>query len=425
MGGIGEVAGAVARQQDLGTGAGFDTAPAWLVGSSEWTKHATGAIVIGGDYRSLGTVRSLGRHRIQVWVLTDDHLIAGVSRYACRALPWPAIDEEKRVDYLLELSEQHGLAGWVLFPSSDQAAAIIARNHNKLRKRFRLTIPPWDTLKWAYDKRLTYRLASTLGVPYPWTYIPRGREELARLLCTFPAILKPAVKPEMNAFTRAKAWRIEDRRSLIASYDAACTMMDPSAIMIQELVPGGGAEQFSYAALCLDGQPIASVVARRSRQYPVDFGRSSTFVETVDQRQVEETGRRIVGELRFTGIVEVEFKRDPRNDVYKLLDINPRIWGWHTLGQRAGVDFSYLLWRVTQGQSISAVRGSAGVRWMRMSTDLPAAIKEILSGRLSARCYLQSLRGSVESAIFAADDPLPGLLEIPLSAYLILKRRWV
>ena len=133
----------------------------------------------------------------------------------------------------------------------------------------------------------------------------------------------------------------------------------------------------------------------------------------------------MVSAIGFTGLVEVEFKRDPRDGRYKLLDINPRIWGWHTLGRRAGIDFSFLLWRVIQGESLSEKRGIAGVRWMRMSTDLAAAIAEIWRGRLSVGAYLRSLVSPVESAIFAADDPLPALLEVPLSVYMILKRHWI
>src|SRR5437870_12689080 len=64
----------------------------------------TGAIVIGGDYRGLGVVRSLGRRGIPVWVLTDEHLIAGTSRYARRRLAWPLGDESRQVNYLLDLA---------------------------------------------------------------------------------------------------------------------------------------------------------------------------------------------------------------------------------------------------------------------------------------------------------------------------------
>jgi len=69
---------------------------------------------------------------------------------------------------------------------------------------------------------------------------------------------------------------------------------------------------FSYAALCKDGLPLASIVARRTRQYPMDFGQFSTYVETVDEPQVIEPSVRLFEKrLRFTGLVEVEFKKDP------------------------------------------------------------------------------------------------------------------
>jgi len=66
--------------------------------------------------------------------------------------------------------------------------------------------------------------------------------------------------------------------------------------------------------------------------------------------------------------------------------------------------------------------GSGCVRWVRMSTDVPTAIREVLHGRLSLREYLRSIRPPVAPAIYASDDPLPGVLEVPLLAYLVGKR---
>lgn len=63
-----------------------------------------------------------------------------------------------------------------------------------------------------------------------------------------------------------------------------------------------------------------------------------------------------------------------------------------------------------------------GEHWIRFSADLPMAICEILKGRLFPRDYLRSLRIPVESAIFAWDDPLPGLLELPSLMSLLGKR---
>jgi len=188
------------------------------------------------------------------------------------------------------------------------------------------------------------------------------------------------------------------------------------------LIPGSGEEQFSFAGFCIEGRPVAWLVARRTRQYPVDFGRSSSYVETVELPEIEQPARRLLEAMRFTGLVEVEFKRDPRDGRCKLLDVNPRMWGWHTLGRRAGVDFPYLLWQFMHREPAREIRGHTGVRWMRMTTDLPAALVEMRRGRLSVHAYLESLRGPIESAIFAADDLWPALLELPLFAYQALKR---
>jgi predicted ATP-grasp superfamily ATP-dependent carboligase len=381
-----------------------------------------GAIIIGGDYRGLGIARSLGRHDIPLWVLKDDHALAAASRYVRHSHPWPAVDEARQVEFLLDLATRHHLAGWTLYPTGDETAALVARHHAVLGARFRLTTPPWEVLCWAYDKRLTYHLAAQLGIDAPWTRYPRNRQEVEALACTFPIILKPAIKASLNRFTAAKAWPVTSREALLARYDEACTLVAPDVIMVQELIPGGGETQFSYAALCVEGQPVASLVARRSRQYPLDFGHASTYVETVDQPEIEEPSRRLLAALRYTGLVEVEFKRDPRHGTYKLLDINPRVWGWHTLGHRAGVDFPYLLWRLVHGEEVPTLRGRTGVRWVRTMTDLAALAAAVRHGTFSPRGYLHSLRGPLELAIFAFDDPLPALVELPQSSHLLWRR---
>jgi predicted ATP-grasp superfamily ATP-dependent carboligase len=81
------------------------------------------------------------------------------------------------------------------------------------------------------------------------------------------------------------------------------------------------------------------------------------------------------------------------------------------------MDFPYLLWKMMQGMPVEAQRATAGVRWVRMSTDVPAAFQEILRGRLKLREYLQSLHGPLQFALAAADDPLPALMDLPIFAF--------
>jgi len=163
------------------------------------------------------------------------HASAASSRFALRRLPWPA-DGTARVAFLMQLATLYRLDDWVLYPTDDESAALVARNHEALSSGFRLTTPPWEILRWAYDKRLTYGLASRLGIDHPWTLYPQNRDEVAALDCTFPAILKPAAKAQSNRFTRARAWRVDDRHQLLARYAEASELVDPSLIMIQEFI---------------------------------------------------------------------------------------------------------------------------------------------------------------------------------------------
>ncbi len=381
-----------------------------------------GAVVLGGNYRALGIVRSLGRHGVPVWVLTDEHTLAAYSRYARHKAAMP-LETARQIEFLKQLCAEHSLVGWALFPTSDKDVGLLARNHAALSQQFRLTVPPWGTLRWVHDKRLTHQLAEQLGVGYPATCYPRDQHEAAALDVKYPAVLKPALKQDFNAFVHAKAWQVNNRRELLKRYEEASALVPPEIIMVQELIPGDGRMQLSFAALCTDGRPLVSVVARRTRQYPIDFGRSSTLVETVDEPAVERMSLPLLSALHYTGLMEIEFKRDPRTGQFKLLDMNPRVWGWHTLSRRLGGDFPFLYWRLLRGETIPRVRVPSGLRWIRSTTDTLAVLSEFSRGRLTFKEYTRSLGKPLEHAILAKDDPLPALMEIGLLAQVAWRRK--
>jgi predicted ATP-grasp superfamily ATP-dependent carboligase len=174
--------------------------------------------------------------------------------------------------------------------------------------------------------------------------------------------------------------------------------------------------------VCANGDVRASVAARRTRQYPTDFGRASTFVETIDDVEVGEMARSLLAALGLDGMVEIEFKRDPRTGELKLLDVNPRAWGWHSIGDACGVDFAYLAYLVALGRTFTVSVGRPGVRWVRLSTDVPTSLREVGHGRLSFVQYVRSLRPPLEGPLAAFDDPVPAVMEAPLIARLAVRR---
>jgi predicted ATP-grasp superfamily ATP-dependent carboligase len=291
---------------------------------------------------------------------------------------------------------------------------MVSRNHFRLEERYRLTTSPWEFYLPAVDKRCLHRHAKAVGVDAPRTITPRSRADVERLDILFPAILKPAYRIEHNAFTDDKAWRVDDRASMLAAYDRASQLVDAPLVMIQELIPGDGEQQLAFGAVCDEGDVRAWVTARRTRQYPADFGRASTFVETIDCPEVAEAAKTLLAALKLSGLVEVEFKRDPRDGRYKLLDVNARAWGWHSIGAAAGTDFAYLAWRIAQGEPVEFTEGRSGVRWVRLTIDAPVTVKALAAHPSSWSKYLRSLRAPIEGPIAARDDLAPGLIDMPL-----------
>jgi len=379
--------------------------------------NGLGALVLGGSIRGLAIARSLGRRGVPVWVATRNDRLATFSRYTRRTLPWIRGSEEEQAAYLLGLARKHDLAGWALFPTEDESAAFLARFRGELAARFHVTTPDWDVLRWAYDKRLTYQLAAKESTDHPWTLCQATEADLEAIEAPFPVVLKPAIKAHANRFTVDKVWLAESRDRLLARYREARTLMPRDLILVQEMIPGGGEAQFSFTALCLEGRTVASLTARRTRQYPIDFRHGSSFVETVEVPEIEGPARGILAAIHYTGLAEMEFKYDRRDGRYKLLDFNPRVWTWVSLCDRAGVDYPYLLWRMMLGDRVWSIRGRAGVRWVRMIADVPAAFQEIMRGRLGLAAYLRTLRSPLEFALSAVDDPWPGLLDVPIRVH--------
>jgi predicted ATP-grasp superfamily ATP-dependent carboligase len=383
------------------------------------------ALILGGAHGALVIARSLARRGIPVDIVAN-HALPRFSRHIRRRYSWdesPQGPGPHALTELLALARREGLAGAVLFAGGDTEVRFIAGNHAALAPVFRLTTPAWDALRHLFDKRLMHEYAAALGLAVPLVWTPRARAEVETLPVRFPLVLKPTIRTVENAFTLAKAWRADDRATLLARYDEAAALVGADEVVLQDLIPGGGEAQYSYAAVCDRGKPVAELVARRRRQYPVEFGYTSTFVETVACAEVEDAGRRLLASLDYTGIAEVEFKHDHRDGRYKLLDVNARIWTWGELGAAAGVDFSYALWRVACGEAIAPLRPNRDVAWLHTSRDLVAAAHEMLRGTLTPAAWLRSLARPLTFAAFALDDPLPGLVELPLALTRAVTRR--
>ena len=379
---------------------------------SNINKNRPGAIVLGGNFVGLGIVRSLGAHGIPTWVFDADRSksIAQFSRYTSRFIE----TKEAITDVLLTMGRHHQLNGWVIFPVADDYVEIVSANREALSSIYRVTTPAVEVTKFALDKRLTYRRAEELGIATPWTAVANSLAELAAHGIPYPVILKPAINHHFFPQTNIKALAVETPEELARGFAQMSAFIPSNEILVQERISGGGGNQFSFCALCKDGKVSASLVAQRRRQYPIEFGNASTFVETTNEPAVEEAGRRFLESIGLDGLAEVEFKLDPWDGKYKILDVNLRAWGWHTLGRAAGMDFPYLLWRQAVGVPDAPVDKPHKAAWIREITDI-VAIAKSRNRMAELKTLLKALNsGKITSATFNLLDPVPFFAEFAL-----------
>jgi predicted ATP-grasp superfamily ATP-dependent carboligase len=310
-----------------------------------------------------------------------------------------------------------------LYPTRDEHVAAFSKRRRELEQIFRVPTPGWDVVKWAWDKRNTYSKAAELGIPIPRTHYIQQIDQLSDLDDIEPPFaIKPAIKEHFIYATKAKAWAANSHTELRRVFQKAAELVGPGEVMIQEAIPGGGTQQISYCAFFRDGEAVGKMVTRRRRQHPLQFGRASTYVETIHAPIVEELSERFLRSIDYYGLVEVEYKLDPRDSQYKLLDVNARTWGYHSLGARAGVDFSYLLYADQLGLPIPRCTGQPGLSWMRTTTDFPTALAAIRAHEIDLKTYLSSVKSCNVEAVFSVKDPLPGIAELALVPYLAARK---
>jgi len=382
-----------------------------------------GAVIIGGRFQGLGAVRNLARHGVPIYLLNRGLCIGRFSRYTKRFAKCPDIEQENVFfEFLIELAKKERLEGWLIYPNDDETVRFLAQHKEQLEKYYRVTTPSWDITKYTYDKSLTYELAIKCGIEIPKTFYPRTVKEIEQLEINFPAIIKPPIKEPFYSRTKKKAVRANNREELVKEYEKATRVVEGMQFVIQELIPGGSSSLFSVGSVSRDGKLLAKVVAKRPRQHPMDFGHASTYAETVDIPELEDSALKILGAMGYYGLSEVEFMRDPRDGRHKLLEINARLWGWHTLAIKAGVDLPYLSYLDALGEKVSQDNFEKGVKWIRLTTDIPTVLIEVLNGRMKITDYLSSLKGKKEFAVLSMSDPLPFIAELIALPYTWKKR---
>ncbi|HEV8179122.1 MAG TPA: hypothetical protein VGP54_02330 [Gaiellaceae bacterium] len=346
----------------------------------------------------LAAIRSLGRRGLRVLALDHRPYALGFrSRYAePRLAPDPLEDEDGFVAALRSLAEETDDDALPVFPTHDEHVNAIARHADVLADRYRFPFPSWDVLERIQSKRHQLETAESVGLPVPRTFHPTSRDEAlaAGEELGFPVLVKPSANVGFRRSHRRQLFRCESAAELESAYEAAA----PHEPMVQELIPGGDEELYTLGSYVnREGEALGLFSGHKLSQTRGFMG-SARVGEAVWVEEVVEQGLAFLRALGFHGISQVETKRDPRDGRYKLMEVNPRLWQWHSLAAACGVDLPYIAYRDLVGEPLPPARMYGdGKRWaITLMAGSPLALE----------------RPPYVDAVFARDDPKPALVQL-------------
>jgi D-aspartate ligase len=375
------------------------------------------AVVLSLYYSGLGLVRSLGRQGIPVYAM--DHAVTNIglySKYAQRYIcPDPKIQPDRLLIHLKNLRQKVACRP-VLFPTGDEYVLFVSRNRRKLDKDFEIVMSDRQVQEDLVSKSGLHEIAIRAGIPEPQTYIIKSPNELSYVSeeIPYPCILKPAYskswhKPEIEVLIGRKKVIKVDTPEMLINYYKKIALIEPQMV-IQEVIPGGD-DHLYYVPSYLDrnSRILGAFIGRKVRVTPIHFG-SASFVETIYNPKLLELNKKLLHSVKYRGLVGVEYKLDPRDGKYKLIEVNAR-WGlWDGLGAYCGVDLAHIAYLDALGQKVEPVSTyHVGKKWFSFDRDLSAFLQYREEGSLSLKNWLATLSFSMMHACFAKEDLGPSV----------------
>ena len=372
-------------------------------------------VILAGGVTALGVMRAFGRRGVTTYVHPDTSEYVRHSRWY-QPLPGDlprSLTESRSVSALREALERSGLEHAFLCACSDDWTRAVADLSELAGHRFLSVVPTPVALDRLQDKGRLAELLQELGVPMPATRLIEDESDLSHLPQSTDTFyfLKPTDSQLFLAHFGAKGMRvptIEEARRRLREIIAA-----GMSVVLQEYIPGPCSEHhFVDGYVDRAGRVKALFARRRLRIYPPDFGNSTAMVSIpLDEvQQAVDSLRTVLRAVGYHGIFSGEFKRDPRDGRFKLLEINTRPWWFIDFAVRCGVDVCRMAYDDAQGLPITAVNEyKVGATCVFPYYDFFAVQPMLADGRMSWRRWAHEIAASLQP-VACWDDPLPATI---------------
>jgi len=311
---------------------------------------------------ALPVIESMARAGIRVACASELRFNTGFYSRGCReryVYPSPRHKPQDFQQWLLDFLARREIA--LLFPIGHYGSDRVSEIQDDVRLHTRLLLPPHDIFRQGYEKIPTLKAASAAGVAIPDTWYPA--DQAGGLDAVLPEIKRwpVLIKPTIGVGARGIVWcySADDVRRQFAAMESGF-----GPCFLQDFVPPGGM-QYKVDMLVDDaGQRLAAIVYGKTRMYPPDGG-SSVLNFSADRPDILDAAHKVLKQLKWVGFCDFDFVVDPRDDVPKLMEINPRFPESMHMGTSVGIDFPKMIYDMAMGLPVEPIADYPKNRFLR------------------------------------------------------------
>jgi D-aspartate ligase len=363
---------------------------------------------------TLGIIRSLGRMGVPVYGLVKDRFTpAAVSRYLTGAFVWhtralKAQEFTDGMDAIYELLSRRA----VVIPTDDLTAILLAEQSPYLEQHFVLPQQIRMLPRLLANKKELYLLCKRLGVPCPHTCFPSSTTDLDDFTkrADFPIVVKAAEPWLVPRAVRTTAIA-RTREQLHQMYRSATSHVTPTLILQEYIAPEYGEDWFYHGYSSASSGCCVGFTGRKFRSYP-PFAGPTTLATAVGNEFLRQQAESLLKSLNYSGIMDLDYRFDKRDGLYKLVDFNPRIGAqFRIFEDDNGIDVARALYLDVTGQHPCPSGRVTGRIFVAEFHDIAARFCYRRENARSKRPdRMPNLNGRKELAWFAVDDPFPFLM---------------
>ncbi len=367
-------------------------------------RYEYGVVIIEGHVQGLANARLLKKDGIPAIVVDKGNCIARYSRYCSRFFKCPDYLSEDFSQFLIDMNMKNNLKDWLLLPSNDHAVLSIAKHKTELSRYYKIITEDLPIIKKIYDKRTLLTIAESAGIPIPSTIMPIA-ENPSSVALRYPILIKGNNGLSFYKRFKNKAFLIKRESDLVPLWENELKGVKPHEYFIQEVIPDDN-KTVSVTVFAERGTVHTCWMGIKLREHPISFG-TATCCQSTHDKEMLDLSKNLIQQLKFTGVCEIEWIRDSRDDKPKLIEINARTWLWVGLAAKCGINYPKIIYDYVYNNSIPSDSGyRQNVIWLNLYTDLVFSAKRIISGIEKPMTLVRTYRRFTE-ACWDWKDPAP------------------